>query len=151
MVDLAGSERADSTGATGTRLKEGANINKSLTTLGKVISALAECVSCDTKIKCQKTEKITYTSYLYGLEITSLEQILMFEIYSRSCRQPFQSLANQKRFNDFIWLLTIFWFENYQITYKGMSAREKKLLGLSLYEICKKVRKKKWIVIFSNW
>ena len=29
-------------GASGTRLKEGANINKSLTTLGKVISALAE-------------------------------------------------------------------------------------------------------------
>ncbi|XP_040286686.1 kinesin-like protein KIF1B isoform X6 [Bufo bufo] len=42
LVDLAGSERADSTGAKGTRLKEGANINKSLTTLGKVISALAE-------------------------------------------------------------------------------------------------------------
>ena len=42
MVDLAGSERAESTGAKGTRLKEGANINKSLTTLGKVISALAE-------------------------------------------------------------------------------------------------------------
>ena len=44
-MDLAGSERADSTGAKGTRLKEGANINKSLTTLGKVISALAEVVS----------------------------------------------------------------------------------------------------------
>ncbi|KAJ1968211.1 hypothetical protein IWQ62_001377 [Dispira parvispora] len=42
LVDLAGSERANSTGATGTRLKEGANINKSLTTLGKVISALAD-------------------------------------------------------------------------------------------------------------
>uniref|UniRef100_A0A8D3DXE5 Kinesin-like protein n=1 Tax=Scophthalmus maximus TaxID=52904 RepID=A0A8D3DXE5_SCOMX len=42
LVDLAGSERADSTGAKGTRLKEGANINKSLTTLGKVISGLAE-------------------------------------------------------------------------------------------------------------
>lgn len=41
LVDLAGSERANSTGATGTRLKEGANINKSLTTLGKVIQALA--------------------------------------------------------------------------------------------------------------
>ncbi|KAI8622301.1 hypothetical protein BC830DRAFT_1090210 [Chytriomyces sp. MP71] len=42
LVDLAGSERADSTGATGMRLKEGANINKSLTTLGKVIASLAE-------------------------------------------------------------------------------------------------------------
>ncbi|XP_030842583.1 kinesin-like protein KIF1A isoform X12 [Strongylocentrotus purpuratus] len=45
LVDLAGSERADSTGAKGVRLKEGANINKSLTTLGKVISALAELSS----------------------------------------------------------------------------------------------------------
>ncbi|KAL1920952.1 uncharacterized protein VTP21DRAFT_11587 [Calcarisporiella thermophila] len=42
LVDLAGSERANATGATGQRLKEGANINKSLTTLGKVIAALAE-------------------------------------------------------------------------------------------------------------
>ncbi|KAI9164650.1 hypothetical protein H9P43_008509 [Blastocladiella emersonii ATCC 22665] len=42
FVDLAGSERANSTGATGQRLKEGANINKSLTSLGKVISALAD-------------------------------------------------------------------------------------------------------------
>ncbi|WVQ70657.1 hypothetical protein IAR50_000179 [Cryptococcus sp. DSM 104548] len=41
LVDLAGSERQGSTGATGTRLKEGANINRSLTTLGKVIAALA--------------------------------------------------------------------------------------------------------------
>ena len=36
LVDLAGSERASATGARGARLKEGANINKSLTTLGKV-------------------------------------------------------------------------------------------------------------------
>lgn len=50
LVDLAGSERADSTGAKGTRLKEGANINKSLTTLGKVISALAEVVSFISKV-----------------------------------------------------------------------------------------------------
>ncbi|KNE59194.1 hypothetical protein AMAG_18121 [Allomyces macrogynus ATCC 38327] len=42
FVDLAGSERANSTGASGQRLKEGANINKSLSALGKVISALAE-------------------------------------------------------------------------------------------------------------
>ena len=39
---LAGSERADKTGATGAILKEGANINKSLLTLGNVINALAE-------------------------------------------------------------------------------------------------------------
>ncbi|KAG7270880.1 hypothetical protein CRUP_012375 [Coryphaenoides rupestris] len=42
LVDLAGSERADATRATGARLKEGANINKSLVTLGSVISALAD-------------------------------------------------------------------------------------------------------------
>ncbi|GFT28388.1 kinesin-like protein unc-104, partial [Nephila pilipes] len=56
LVDLAGSERADSTGAQGTRLKEGANINKSLTTLGKVISALAE-------IATKKKKKADFIPY----------------------------------------------------------------------------------------
>ena len=42
LVDLAGSERASKTEATGSRLKEGANINKSLMALGNVINALAE-------------------------------------------------------------------------------------------------------------
>ncbi|XP_074704580.1 kinesin-like protein KIF1B isoform X2 [Strix aluco] len=61
LVDLAGSERADSTGAKGTRLKEGANINKSLTTLGKVISALAEVDNCTNKSKKKKkTDFIPY-------------------------------------------------------------------------------------------
>jgi kinesin family protein 13 len=42
LVDLAGSERQSSTGATGDRLKEGCAINKSLSALGNVISALAD-------------------------------------------------------------------------------------------------------------
>uniref|UniRef100_A0A3P9DSQ3 Kinesin-like protein n=1 Tax=Maylandia zebra TaxID=106582 RepID=A0A3P9DSQ3_9CICH len=56
LVDLAGSEQSDSSGAKGTRLKEGANINKSLTTLGKVISALAEMQSS----KKRKSDFIPY-------------------------------------------------------------------------------------------
>lgn len=42
LVDLAGSERANRTEATGQRLREGGNINQSLTTLGRVIAALAD-------------------------------------------------------------------------------------------------------------
>ena len=42
LVDLAGSERSGSTGATGDRLKEGCNINKSLLILGNDINCLAD-------------------------------------------------------------------------------------------------------------
>jgi hypothetical protein len=42
LVDLAGSERAGRTEATGQRLREGGNINQSLTTLGRVIAALSD-------------------------------------------------------------------------------------------------------------
>lgn len=45
LVDLAGSERATATGNTGQMLREGGQINKSLTTLGRVISILAESSS----------------------------------------------------------------------------------------------------------
>mmetsp|Transcript_129923 Transcript_129923/g.289943 ORF Transcript_129923/g.289943 Transcript_129923/m.289943 type:complete len:453 (-) Transcript_129923:221-1579(-) len=42
LVDLAGSERQKATGATGDRLREGAQINLSLSSLGNVINALTE-------------------------------------------------------------------------------------------------------------
>ena len=61
LVDLAGSERANSTGASGTRLKEGANINQSLTTLGKVISALAEApADSSSSTRRRKKEFVPY-------------------------------------------------------------------------------------------
>lgn len=42
LVDLAGSERVAATSARGERLREGVNINKSLSVLGKVIATLAD-------------------------------------------------------------------------------------------------------------
>ncbi|XP_078261788.1 kinesin-like protein KIF16B [Rhinoraja longicauda] len=56
LVDLAGSERADATGATGVRLKEGGNINKSLVTLGNVISALADLSQDGTNSQTKKKQ-----------------------------------------------------------------------------------------------
>ena len=42
LVDLAGSERVEQSGASGVRLREASQINKSLTTLGRVVQALAQ-------------------------------------------------------------------------------------------------------------
>ncbi|XP_058861483.1 kinesin-like protein KIF14 isoform X3 [Acipenser ruthenus] len=49
LVDLAGSERSSSAQTSGMRLKEGASINRSLMTLGKVISALSEATQSKKK------------------------------------------------------------------------------------------------------
>ena len=51
LVDLAGSERQKSTGASGARLKEGSNINRSLLTLGRVINKLTEQANRDQREK----------------------------------------------------------------------------------------------------
>ncbi len=51
LVDLAGSERVSKTGTEGERLKEGCNINRSLLTLGLVISTLADNAQNKTKAK----------------------------------------------------------------------------------------------------
>ncbi|XP_055498421.1 kinesin-like protein KIF14 isoform X3 [Leucoraja erinacea] len=50
LVDLAGSERCFTSQTSGNRLKEGVSINKSLFTLGKVISALSEYFQAKKKV-----------------------------------------------------------------------------------------------------
>ncbi|KAJ3295970.1 hypothetical protein HDU79_007762 [Rhizoclosmatium sp. JEL0117] len=60
LIDLAGSERADSTGATGDRLKEGAQINQSLSALGNVISALTSPSNSSKKHIPYRDSKLTY-------------------------------------------------------------------------------------------
>jgi kinesin family protein 1 len=78
LVDLAGSERANSTGATGARLKEGANINRSLTTLGKVIAGLAEQATQDGKNGKKKEVFIPYRdSVMFALSNPKLRNKLI--------------------------------------------------------------------------
>ena len=62
LVDLAGSERQTKTGATGDRLKEATNINKSLLTLGNVISALVDGVSTHVPYRDSKLTKLLQDS-----------------------------------------------------------------------------------------
>lgn len=62
LVDLAGSERADKTGATAERLKEAQSINKSLSALGDVISAL----STNEKFVPYRNNKLTQESTCRG-------------------------------------------------------------------------------------
>ena len=58
LIDLAGSERATVTTNRGARLREGANINKSLLALGNCINALADnkvCVCVCVSYEVEKT------------------------------------------------------------------------------------------------
>ena len=59
LIDLAGSERAGKTGATAERLREAQSINKSLSALGDVISAL----SSDAKFIPYRNNKLTMVPY----------------------------------------------------------------------------------------
>ncbi len=79
LVDLAGSERADSTGATGIRLKEGGNINKSLLTFINVISTLADLSSNMNAANSPHKHYIPYRdSILTWLLKDSLGKLLAF-------------------------------------------------------------------------
>ena len=64
LIDLAGSERATVTTNHGERLREGANINKSLLALGNCINALAENKVLFLKIFLNVKNKTTMNSIL---------------------------------------------------------------------------------------
>ncbi|XP_024376033.1 kinesin-like protein KIN-12D isoform X3 [Physcomitrium patens] len=60
LVDLAGSERQKSSGAEGDRLKEAANINKSLSTLGLVIMILVDVANGKERHIPYRDSKLTF-------------------------------------------------------------------------------------------
>ncbi|KAL1811940.1 hypothetical protein ACET3Z_022005 [Daucus carota] len=60
LVDLAGSERQKSSGAEGERLKEAANINKSLSTLGHVIMVLVDVAHAKTRHVPYRDSRLTF-------------------------------------------------------------------------------------------
>ncbi|KAH7443327.1 hypothetical protein KP509_02G029400 [Ceratopteris richardii] len=60
LVDLAGSERQKSSGAEGERLKEAANINKSLSTLGLVIMILVDVAQGKQRHVPYRDSKLTF-------------------------------------------------------------------------------------------
>ncbi|XP_020534921.1 kinesin-like protein KIN-12D isoform X2 [Jatropha curcas] len=60
LVDLAGSERQKSSGAEGERLKEAANINKSLSTLGHVIMILVDVANGKPKHVPYRDSRLTF-------------------------------------------------------------------------------------------
>ncbi|KAL8170416.1 hypothetical protein V2J09_022220 [Rumex salicifolius] len=60
LVDLAGSERQKTSGAEGERLKEAANINKSLSTLGHVIMVLVDVANGKTRHVPYRDSKLTF-------------------------------------------------------------------------------------------
>lgn len=62
LVDLAGSEKVSKTGAEGTVLEEAKNINKSLSALGNVISALAEGTKSHVPYRDSKLTRILQES-----------------------------------------------------------------------------------------
>ena len=72
LVDLAGSERAGKTGATGHHLREGSNINKSLTTLGQVgtcephaLACRCHCVCPAAVMSCCDLHALSHISYTH--------------------------------------------------------------------------------------
>ena len=77
MIDLAGSERASATQNRGIRLIEGANINRSLLTLGNCINALCEANEKGTKPYVPyRDSKLTRLLKVYKIKLFSIKFLL---------------------------------------------------------------------------
>ena len=82
LIDLAGSERVDKSGVTGQAMKEAQNINKSLSALGDVISAL----NAKTKTKNggkkehipYRNSTLTYVTLYVNVRYIAYHAILIF-------------------------------------------------------------------------
>ena len=83
LIDLAGSERQKATGAEGARLREGAQINLSLSALGNVINALTSDVSIRRKSSIIKNSnaKIAHVPY----RDSKLTRLLQDSLGGNSC------------------------------------------------------------------
>jgi kinesin family member 3B len=81
LVDLAGSERQTKTGASGTRLKEAAKINLSLSALGNCISALVDGKSSHIPYRDSKLTKLLQDS-LGGNAKTSMIATISPVVYN---------------------------------------------------------------------
>uniref|UniRef100_A0A8C8JDM0 Kinesin family member 13Ba n=1 Tax=Oncorhynchus tshawytscha TaxID=74940 RepID=A0A8C8JDM0_ONCTS len=154
LVDLAGSERAAKTGATGERMKEGSNINKSLTTLGLVISALAEqgCGKNKTKFVPYRDSVLTWllkegggetltamvASCLFNQNISNIlaacrdgKSVFLSPIQSMKAPELKERLEESEKL---IQEMTVTWEEKLRKTEEIAQERQKQLesLGISL-------------------
>lgn len=96
LVDLAGSEKVSKTGAEGAVLDEAKNINKSLSALGNVISALAEGTKSHVPYRDSKMTRILQDS-LGGNCRTTIIICCSPSIFNDARQNPLLCLANGLR------------------------------------------------------
>lgn len=96
MVDLAGSERQRDTLATNTRLKEAAAINKSLSTLGRVINSLVDAAVSGAKAYIPyRDSKLTFLlkDALGGNSKVSVYRYVNIILYVSTCTNNFRMIS----------------------------------------------------------